>query len=309
MPVLLVPGLVEMGKDDPRVAPFAALLARAGFTVVVPDLPSHRTLRAHPDNLRELAAALDALTARPDLAPRGRAGLFGISYAGGMAILAALDPARASRVPYVAVVGAYADLDIALRFLASGRTSLRGRPRVVTPDPYGQLVFLRTFEDFLGEPRDRELLDAMAARRIADPAAPIEDLAGALSPEGRAIVDLFGAPSAGRAPGVVAALVGRLPPGLRQRMAALSPARHDFAALSARLYIVHSLDDGTFPASEAVRLRDLALPRTKVRLVLLEALQHVDPDPWRRDPRAFVTRDLPEAARLAAWWVALLGER
>jgi pimeloyl-ACP methyl ester carboxylesterase len=302
---MLVPGLVEMGKDDPRVAPFAGLLARAGFTVVVPDLPSYRTLRAHPDNVRDLAAALDALIARPDLAPRGRAGLFGISYAGGMVILAALDPARASRIPYVAVVGAYADLDSALRFLATGRTVLHGRPRIVAPDPYGQLVFLRTFEEFLAEPRDRALLDAMAARRIADPAAPIADLAGALSPEGRVIVDLFEAPSPARVP----ELVGRLPLGLSQRMAALSPARHDFAALAARLYIVHSLDDGTFPASEAVRLRDLARPRTRARLVLLEALQHVEPEPWRRDPWAFVTRDLPEATRFAAWWTALLGER
>jgi hypothetical protein len=43
--------------------------------------------------------------------------------------------------------------------------------------------------------------------------------------------------------------------------------------------------------------------------VVLEALQHVAPEPWRRDPWAFLTRDLPEALRLAVWWYALLGER
>ena len=157
VPMILVPGLVEAGKNDPRVSPFAELLARAGFVVLVPDLPSFRTLHAHPDNLAELGAAVDAVTARRDLAPRGRAGLFGISYAGGIAVLAALDPARARRVPFVAAVGAYADLDAALRFLATGRMFLRGRMRVVKPDPYGRLVHQRSAKNYqldLFDPND-----------------------------------------------------------------------------------------------------------------------------------------------------------
>ena len=60
-----------------------------------------------------------------------------------------LDPARAGRVPYLVTVGAYADLDTVLRFLATGRMVLHGRLRQVKPDPYGQFVFLRTYEEFL----------------------------------------------------------------------------------------------------------------------------------------------------------------
>src|SRR5438105_13860207 len=36
--ILFVPGAVEKGKDDPRVAAFANALARADFAVLVPDL-------------------------------------------------------------------------------------------------------------------------------------------------------------------------------------------------------------------------------------------------------------------------------
>lgn len=305
VPVVLVPGLVEAGKDDPRVAPFARLLARAGFTVVVPDLPSFRTIAVRPANLLELGLAVDALAARADLAPDGRAGLFGVSYAGGIAVLSALDPGRAARVPYVAVAGSYADLDSALRFLATGRIFEHGHLRRVPPDAYGQLVFLRTFEDFLPRPGDRATLEAMAARRIAGPAAPIADLAPSLGPEARVIYDLF----EGGDPERVPELIARLPPELRARMAALSPARRSLDALRARLYIVHARDDGTFPVTDAYRLADLARRRTRVRLVVLEALQHVEPRPWRRDLWGLVSRDLPEGARLAAWWVALLGER
>ncbi len=305
VPVILVPGLVEAGKDDPRVPPFAELLARAGFPVVVPNLPSFRTLRVHPDNVRDLAAALDAVTARSDLAPHGRAGLFGISYAGSIGLLVALDPACAERVPFLAAVGAYADLDTALRFLATGRTFHRGHLRMVNPEPYGQLVFLRTYQEFLAAPRDSQVLEAMAARRLRDTSARLADLADSLSPPGRLIYDLFETAPPEDVPG----LIEHLPPGLRRRMAELSPGRRSFASLAARLYLVHDRDDGTFPVSEAYRLAGLARERRPVRMVVLEALQHVDPEPWRRDPWGFLTRDLPEALRLVWWWYGLLGER
>jgi pimeloyl-ACP methyl ester carboxylesterase len=305
VPVVFVPGLVEAGKDEPRVAPFAKLLARAGFLVVVPDLPSLRRLRVHPDNLRELGAAIDAVTARPDVAPRGRAGLVGVSYAGGIALLAALDTIRAGRVPFVASIGAHADLDTALFFIATGRTFTGGRMRMVEPDPYGQLVFLRTFEEVLHAPRDSALLESMAARRIRDPKAPLDDLAPLLGAEARLVYELFEVASPDQAPEVIR----RLPPRLRARLDELSPARRSFSTLRSRLYLAHARDDGTFPVSEAYRLAARARSRVPVQLVVLDALQHVDPEPWRRDAWGFMSRDLPEAARLAWWWYRLLGER
>ncbi|HET9328433.1 MAG TPA: CocE/NonD family hydrolase [Candidatus Eisenbacteria bacterium] len=303
-PVILVPGLVEDGKENPLVPPFAECLARAGFTVVVPDLHSFRTLRVHPDQVRELSAALDAVTSRPDLAPHGRAGVFGISYAGGIAMLVALDPVRAERVSFVAGVGAYADLDTALRFLATGRTFHRGRLRMVKAEPYGQLVFLRTYEEFLDDPEDVRVLEAMAQRRLADARAPVADLADSLSPEGRLIYDLFETAS----PEEVPRLVERTPRGLLARMAELSPGRREFGSLRARVHLVHDLNDGTFPASESHRLAELARPHQPAHVLVLEGLRHVEPQPWRSDPLGFLTRDLPEAAGLAWWWYRLLGE-
>jgi acetyl esterase/lipase len=304
VPMLLVPGAVELGKADPRVPPFARLLARAGFTVVVPDLPSMRTLRVQRDHVRELAAAHAALCARADLAPRGRAGIFGVSYAGGVAMLAALDPARAPHVPWVATVGAFADLDTAVRFLATGLVHERGRVRRVKVDPYGHLVFVRTYQEFVPD-ADRRTLEAIVQRRMGDPGAPIADLVAALGPEGRLVVDLLEGGDAARVP----ELMARLPAELRRLMADLSPGRRELASLRARLYLAHAVDDGVFPVTESERLARRARGRVPVALVRLAALQHVDPEPWRRDPWGFLTRDLPEAVRLAAWWAALLAER
>ena len=305
IPLILVPGLVEEGKDDARVPPFARLLARAGFLVVVPDLPSFRILRVSPEHVRDLAAALDAVTARADLAPRGRAGLFGISYAGGIALLVALDPAHAQRVSFVATVGAYADLDTVLRFAATGRTFLHGRMRVVERDPYGQFVFLRTYEEFLADARDSVLLEAMAARRFDNPSARLTDLAAGLGPRGRLIYDLFETSPPDRVP----ELIGRLPVVLASRMGRLSPGRRSFATLAAPLYLAHGRDDGIVPVTETYRLAELARGHTPVHMVVLDAFQHVEAEPERRGPWGLLTRELPEALRLAWWWYGLLGER
>jgi pimeloyl-ACP methyl ester carboxylesterase len=303
--LLLVPGAVEEGKDDPRVAPFAELLARAGFRVLVPELTSFRTLRAQPENVRELAAAVAAAAADRELAPRGRVGVFGISYAGAVGLLVALDPRLADRVGFVAAVGAYADLDTVARFLATGTLSHRGRRMRLTPDPYGRLVFLKTYEEFLRFPEDRTLLEEMAARRLGDPQARLDDLAAKLTPEGRPIFDLFER----AAPEDVPRAMERLAGGMTRRMAELSPARRDFAALKARLYLVHDREDGTIPFTESHRLAALARPHTRVRLVILESLHHVDPEPWSKEPARLLARELPEAWRLAAWWRDLLVER
>jgi pimeloyl-ACP methyl ester carboxylesterase len=303
VPILFVPGAVAGGPHDPRVAPFARLLARAGYTVVVPDLPSFQTLRVEPDNVSELAAAHAALCAGP-LAPRHRAGILGVSYAGGIALLVALDPAHASRVPYVVTVGAFADLDTAVRFLATGVVVERGRARRVGVAPYGQMVFTRTDETFIQSAADRAVLEAIIARRTDDFAAPIGDLVARLGPEGRAVVELF----EGHDPARIAAILSQLPPALRARMAQMSPARRDFSRLRARLYLAHDRDDGTFPVTESERLAALARPHVAVHLVTLSGLHHVEPQPWHHGWR-LLTRDLPEGARLVGWWTTLLSER
>ncbi len=304
-PLLLVPGMVPEGKDDPRVAPFARAMARAGFLVVVPDLPTFRSLIVQPANRRELEAAIEALAARRDLAPRGRIGVFGVSFAGGVALVAALDPAVARRVSFLVTMGAYADLDSVLTFLANGRTFVRGRAHAVAPDPYSQLVFVRTYEQFLPVPRDRELLEAMARRRFENPSAPIADLTDSLSPAGRLPYDLFAAAR----PAEVSSLLARLPAELERRMAALSPGRRELSGIRVPLFLAHSWDDGTVPVGETWRLARAARGGAHMHVILLRTVGHVEAEPWHRHLWRFLSEDLPEAWRLEAWLCALLAER
>jgi hypothetical protein len=78
--IVLVPGAVPQGKDDPRLVALALTLARARFAVLAPDLPGFRALQIRPTDVRKVADAFAYLASRPDLACGGRVGLFGFSY-------------------------------------------------------------------------------------------------------------------------------------------------------------------------------------------------------------------------------------
>jgi pimeloyl-ACP methyl ester carboxylesterase len=303
--LILVPGALAEGKDDPRVAPFATLLARAGFPVVLPELPSFRTLRAVPENERELAAVVEAVAARRDLAPRGRVGVFGISYAGGVALCVALDPVLAARVQLVATVGAYADLDSVARYLATGIIHHGDQTLHLEPDPYAQMMFVETYQEFLPSAADHAVFGEMERRRWLDAAASLDDLAERLSHEARLVYDLFEHAPADQVPGMMERLAG----GMKRRMAELSPARRDFRALRARLYLVHDRNDRTIPFTETLRLAERARGHTAAHVALLTTLHHVDPERWARDPRQLIGRQLPDAWALGWWWYHLLGER
>ena len=87
------PGIHAGGVDEPRLATFARRLAASGvrvITVPLPDLRVYRIRTASTDAIEDTASWM---TKDPRVAPSGRVGLVGISFAGGLALVAAGRPA------------------------------------------------------------------------------------------------------------------------------------------------------------------------------------------------------------------------
>src|SRR3989449_2935992 len=89
-PLVLVHGYAPMGKDDPRLARAAALLARTGFDVTVPTLPGLTRGRLRPDDAAPVVAAL---ATRP-----GPWAMVSVSIGAAPAFAAAADPRVRDRV-------------------------------------------------------------------------------------------------------------------------------------------------------------------------------------------------------------------
>ncbi|MBO9542220.1 alpha/beta hydrolase [bacterium] len=270
--IVLVPGAAREGKDDARLVAFANTLARARFAVLVPEIQSLRALKIRPGNIQDVTDAFAYLVSCPELAPGGKAGIGAFSYAVGPALLAALSPAIRHQVRFVLGVGGYYDATRVVTYFTTGFfRDEKGAWRHQRPNPYGTWVFVLSNVDLLADPGDREALSAMAARRLADPTAPIEDLARHLKPEGRALYDLLVNADPERVPGLLA----RLPKPIRDDMAALDLSKQDLCALEARVNLLHGKSDAVIPYTESLALA-AALPPGRVRVTVVGDLGHVE---------------------------------
>jgi pimeloyl-ACP methyl ester carboxylesterase len=260
--LVLVPGAAVEGKDDPRLVRFAGVLAEAGFTVLIPDIASQKALQVGPENIDDVADAILALAK-----DQRRVGVAAISYAVGPAILAGLR--LADRLAFIVGVGGYDDLTAVIGFFTTGWYFEDGIWQQRTPNAYGKWVFIESNAARLWDSGDRALLGVMAARRKADPKAPLDDLAGRLTSTGRTIYDLLANADPARVPDLLAAL----PPIIGDDIRALDLKTKDLSGLSAHLLLIHGRHDAIIPAGES---RKLAAAVPHADLFLIDDLAHAD---------------------------------
>ena len=124
--MVLVPGADVLGRDEPRLKALARTFGRAGFAVLVPELPEVRRLR-----LSRADAERHALLAHAKVVQRGchALGVAAVSYAVAPAIIAVLQEDLAPRVGFVVGIGGYRDAESVIRFVTTGSFRPRGDSR------------------------------------------------------------------------------------------------------------------------------------------------------------------------------------
>ena len=274
--LVLVPGLVPQGKDDPRLVSLAQTLADARFAVLVPDLINLRAQKVSPDDARGIAAAITFLAHCSTAGAAPSVGVVAISYAAGPAILAAMRPDEASQVRFVVAIGGYYDLEAVVTFFTTGfyRTAPDQPWQHRTPNAYGRWVFVAANAERLDDPRDRAALATMATRKLRDLDADISELQDGLGDEGRAVMALLD----NRDPERVGALIGELPASVRNDLAGLDLARQDLGRLQADLLLVHGRDDPIIPSTESEALAK-AMPADQATIYVVDSLSHVELSP------------------------------
>jgi len=267
--MVLVPGAAVLGRDEPRLQAFARSLSRAGFAVLVPELPEVRQLILSRADGDRVANAMRELNGRfPDL-PLGVAA---ISYAAAPAIIAAIEDDLAPKVAFVVAIGGYRDAYSTIRFVTTGAFRPRGDSREfrVEPNGYGRWAILRANASRLDDPRDARLLQEIAQQRFRDRNADISREVALLGPQGRAVLALVD----NRDPDAVDRLIAALPESVRREIDALNLAFYDLSKLRGHLILVHGRSDPMVPYSES---QDLAVAASKARasLFLIDDIGHV----------------------------------
>jgi len=137
--VIVFPGVHAGGVDEPRLATFARRLASTGVRALSVPIPDLRAFRITPRATDVIEDAITWAAADRTFAPDGRIGVAGISFAGGLALVAAGRPSLAGRVRFLVSIGGYADLPRVMRYLCTGELA-DGTAR--PPLDYGVAVIL-----------------------------------------------------------------------------------------------------------------------------------------------------------------------
>jgi len=312
--VLLVSGLHPAGIDEPRLVSLARKLAEADVLVVTPEIPELSRFEVTPVLTDRIERAAVWLATESGLAPAGRIGLMGVSFSGGLAVVAAGRPSLRDHLLYVFSFGGHDDLRRVLDYFCAGPedeglgTDGRGAgagPPGRPPHDYGVAVVLLNVADRM-VPADQagplreavrrflwaSYLDVVNKPEAAREFASLRDLSRRL-PE----------PAATLLGYVNDRDVAHLGPQLLPHIGAyadapgLSPSRSPMP--SAPVFLLHGRDDTVIPALESRHLAERLEGRVPLDLLMTDLISHAEADqPAHPD----------DVMRLARFWGRLLDQ-
>ncbi len=290
---VVFPGVHGGGVDEPRLALFCGRLASTGLTVICAPLPGLREYRITGQSTDMIEDVTAWAAGNRRLTPEGRVGLVGVSFAGGLALVAAGRPSLADRLEVVVSVGGYGDLPRALRYLCTGRlpdgtyrkpheyglavVALAAAPHLVPAAEVPALEHaIRLYLDAsLNAGSDRARAAALLGQARA---------AGAAMPEpGRSIVQAMTDADVRRLGDLLEPVVDKL-----GQDPALSPDRSPIT--HAPVFLIHGSTDNVIPSSETpLEAADLIRRgNPQVQWLLTPLLSHADlvgplhpADAWR----------------------------
>jgi len=239
-------GIHHEGMNEHRMVPFARELARSGLVVLTPEMTDLADYRITPQGVSVIRDAAVYLRGRHDIVEDAPVGIMGFSFAGGLSLVAASDPALAGRVAYVVSVGGHHDLERVLRFLIRNQVETPAGVEHRQAHDYGLIVLLYGAVDRFAPEADRAALrDALRAALHQDHPAAVAAAARLTTDRGRQLWQLADSKQLQTLAPELEAFVDTQ----RAQLAALSP-RGRLGAIHAPVLLVHGTDDSVIPASE-----------------------------------------------------------
>jgi dienelactone hydrolase len=298
----IFPGVHGGGVDEPRMNALARQFAANGLRVLIAPLPELREYTIRPRSTDDVEDVSLWLASQRDLAPGGRIGLVGVSFSGGLALVAAGRPSLAGKLALVAAMGSHGDLPRAMKYLCTG----------VLPDgtsqpahDYGAVVILLAGLHHFVPPEQIEplrhaivtFLDA-SSLDVTDPAKSALMFQDAIL-QGDALPEPAHEVMGWVNHRDVKTIGPKLLPYLEELGGApeLSPERSP--ATSAPVFLLHGSHDNVIPYTETPLLANYLMARgTHVTSLLTPLISHANAE--RTKPPA------GEVWRLIRFWASML---
>ena len=265
--LVLVHGVHRLAIDEPRLVKFARALASVGMVVLTPEVKEIADYRIDALSIETIGAAAHSL--RGHLQGR-RVGLMGMSFAGGLGLLAASDPAFADDIGFVLAIGAHHDIHRVLEFFKTNHVQWPdGHDEKLPAHPYGALVLLYSHVEHLVPEKDvpaaREAIKFWLWEQHEESKKHLAEL----SPQSRTTVESL--------------LDGKADlPKLIDEVTrdgkggdAISPKGH-LSLLKAPVYLLHGAADNVIPAAETAWIASEVPPHLLEQSLVTPAVVHVE---------------------------------
>jgi dienelactone hydrolase len=277
--VVLITGAHPAGIDDPRLVHFARSLAAVGLGVVTPEFPRIINFAITPGVTDTIEEVGSWVAAQAHIAPDHRIGLMGISFSGGLAVVAAGRPRLRDQVAFVLSIGGHGDLLRALEALGGGVLT---DAAAAEPDAFGLAMVLASVAERVVPPEQVSPLREWARTFLRAAHLPPEEQARAEEAFAHAsrLADGLAEPAATLVRHVRAADSAALRPHLLAHVhefataPALSPERAP--PPRAPVYLLHGTEDDVIPPAESHHLARHLEPHTGVRVLVTPVLTHAD---------------------------------
>jgi pimeloyl-ACP methyl ester carboxylesterase len=269
--MVLVHGIHHLGIDEPRLVNLARAAASNGFSVLTPEVSALADYHVDGASIATIGESTAWLQQQLGTGP---VVVVGVSFAGGLSLLAACDPRYAPHIRALVLMGAYDNLARVARFLATSQAECPdGRREPYRAHDYGAAVFVYSHLEQFFPASDLAVAHDSLRDWLWERPGDAEALFPQLSPPGRATME-----------NLVARKIDSLRPKLLEaiqvddsQLSAISP-EEKLAALHTPVFILHGSTDDIIPSTETLWL-EKEIPKPYLRDALITpAFSHVDLD-------------------------------
>ena len=265
--MVIVHGVHHLGIEEPRLVAFARAMSASGLRVLTPELLSLADYRIDSRSIDLIGYSARSLSTSLGQ----KVGVLGLSFAGGLSLLAAADPRYEPYIRFVVSVGAHDSLERVSEFLI---TDTIARPDGTTlhmaAHEYGPLVLIYSHVEDFFPPNDvnsaREALRLLLWEKVNDSRKCAERLS---LPSRQKMELLYGHH--------VEALVGEMKQTIARHHADMSPAspHGHLESLHVEVLLLHGAADNVIPPSELLWLQQDVPPRVLKSALISPAISHV----------------------------------
>jgi pimeloyl-ACP methyl ester carboxylesterase len=276
--LVILHGVHHLGIEEPRLKNFARAMASHGYMILTPELPGIDNYHVSAASLPVIGEAARELTR---WSGAQKVGVLGLSFSGGLALLAASDPKYADNIAFVTAVGAHDDVARVLKFFATNEIPLpTGGTEKLKAHEYGPFVVVYSHPQEFFKGRDVPIAEQAMQSLLWEDVDKAHATAATMSPEGRRKMQLlFDHHTEALAPLLLTSIEK-----YKSEYQTASPRGH-IAGLHVPVFLLHGAADDVIPPAETLWLeQDVPAGLVQARLIS-PVVSHVElgGDPSARD--------------------------